>query len=118
MDRDNVLESCFEFAYANAITKEMGTVIRKKCHGCRTGNLSQTKHECITLSKEELLDLHYNDIVKYVDENTVRWEDSVTCSNISKDLVKIYCKYWIETKMNTYDWKRRVIDMCIRSHMK
>lgn len=119
MDRDivSLMESYFDFIYSKAIALEMRNVVKKLCEGCHSGNLSQTKHACLTLSDGELLELYFEEIVKAVDENTIlqQWEESVKCiDNISEELIymyklKLFCKDWRETDMKTERWRQTMI---------
>lgn len=120
MDRDNtlIMNSYFDFLYAKAICQELPAVLKHICEGCVHGKLSQTKHDCMTLTQLEQLEYAFDDIVKVIDENSIlmKWEESVACIDIPKEVLalyrlKVYCKDWRETDMKTPQWRQRMISL-------
>lgn len=71
-----LLDSCFDFFYAQEISSMMYTVVKNRCDGCLSGHLSQTKHTCLAISKRELLTLYFEDMINAADKRSVlsRWE--------------------------------------------
>lgn len=66
-----LLESYFNVLYAKAMLSVMKTVVKDMCDGCQYGSLSQTKHTCLVLSKEEQLNRYFEQIVNAVYEDYI-----------------------------------------------
>lgn len=117
----SLLQSYFDFFYAKEIRDKMRPVLKAKCLGCQNARLSQTDHDCLTLTDEQQLNLYFDDVLLDVDETDIlqRWQDAVSVLDISSELIdmfklKIYCKDWRETDMKTLQWRNKMINMTVR----
>lgn len=118
MDLQNVplLESYFDFIYAEEIIDIISSVFEKMCIGCKYGYLSQLEHTCL-MSTKERLEMYFDNILSEVDELCVidKWYKKVLMiSAISPSTVNMYklklnCIDWREGVMKTTTWKRRMI---------
>ena len=112
-----LLDSYFDFIYARKISNIVYTVAKEHCVGCQHVSLSQSDHTCL-LEKKALLDLHFDHILKLIDEDSIIqiWYTSVLCSDISPELIEMYklkikCRDWRDTDMKTPFWRRKMINM-------
>lgn len=117
----SLLQSYFDFFYAKEIRDKMRPVFKAKCLGCQNAFLSQTDHDCLTLTDEQQLNLYFDDVLLDVDETDIlqRWRDAISVLDTSSELIdmfklKIYCKDWRETDMKTLQWKNKMINMTVR----
>ena len=117
----SLLQSYFDFFYAKEIKMKMRSVFKAKCEGCKNSRLSQTEHACLSLSNEQQLVLHFDDVLLDMDENEIllRWQDAVSVLDMSSDVIemfklKIHCKDWRQTDMKTVEWRSNMINMTVR----
>lgn len=117
----SLLQSYFDFFYAKEIRDKMRPVFKAKCLGCQNAFLSQTDHDCLTLTDEQQLNLYFDDVLLDVDETDIlqRWRDAISVLDTSSELIdmfklKIYCKDWRETDMKTLQWRNKMINMTVR----
>ena len=54
--------------YAEAVKDKLHAVSRQMCFGCQKGQLSQTRHSCITLTSEQMLQRYFTHILLHIDE--------------------------------------------------
>lgn len=116
METTKLLETYFDFIYAEAIMNEMIGVFRNNCTGCQRGNLSQTNHACLMLSEQQQLELYFEDILTKVNEMDIlrQWDSAVSVlHDISSELVTMYrlkigCRDWRETDMKTLEWRSKI----------
>lgn len=122
MEKNNVflLDSYFDFLYAQDIFKQMNVVVKRNCVGCREGLLSQRDHPCLSETNKKLLDLYFEEILKLIDEEDIvhRWYQNVICLDISRELIELYqlkikCKDWRAVEMKTPTWRRKIINMTV-----
>ena len=116
-----LLNSYFDFYYAKEIGLKMNSVFKEKCFGCQCCSLSQLDHSCVTLTKAQLLELYFEDVLREVDEEVIlsNWLASASALDVSSELVdmfklKLFCKDWRETDMKTPAWKTKMINMTIQ----
>lgn len=117
----SLLQSYFDFFYAKEIRDKMRPVFKAKCLGCQNAFLSQTDHDCLTLTDEQQLNLYFDDVLLDVDETDIlqRWRDAISVLDTSSELIdmfklKIYYKDWRETDMKTLQWRNKMINMTVR----
>ena len=117
----SLLQSYFDFFYAKEIRDKMRPVFKAKCLGRQNAFLSQTDHDCLTLTDEQQLNLYFDDVLLDVDETDIlqRWRDAISVLDKSSELIdmfklKIYCKDWRETDMKTLQWRNKMINMTVR----
>ena len=114
-----LLDSYFDFCYSRTIVDVMFDVMKNKCSGCVRGDLSQLYHSCMSMSTEQRLKYHFEDILQEIDENEiiVKWQTAVSIiDGISPGLINMYklrigCRDWRATGMKTPEWKSRMIRM-------
>lgn len=116
----SLLESYFEYLYANAIIEQLIEQFRNLCLGCQEARLSQRNHICV-LTKEEQLKLHFDWLLSVVDEEDVvqNWHKVVTCLDMISDEFssyreKITSRQWRDTEMKTLLWKKRLTKTAIQ----
>jgi predicted nucleotidyltransferase len=113
----SLLESYFDFFYAKAILEETLRTTKKKCDGCRVESLSQRHHTCLSRTTREQLEIYFEDILLYVDENDIlsKWEDAVSLIEdnalVGLYRLKIYSRDWRKTDMKSAEWKSKMIKM-------
>lgn len=90
----------------------------------------QMDHSCLTLSKTDQLKLFFEDILLVVDEHDIlsNWERSTSLLESVDEIVglfrlKIYCRDWRETDMQSLIWKSKIIRMteqllCLDNRLK
>jgi hypothetical protein len=117
-----LLESYWDFFYARHVLDGMNGIIKTKCTGCQNGYLSQREHSCLSLTKHEQLEMYFDDIVLGVHEEYVIMQWCLAVSQIdtfpqevvSSYKLKLKCQDWRETDMKSEQWKKRIINMCVR----
>ena len=77
-------------------------------------------HACLTLTDEHQLKLHFEEILKDVDESDIfkQWNDEVSItemplSPIGMFMLKLYCLDWRVTDMKSAQCRNRMIDMIV-----
>lgn len=111
----SLLDSYFDFIYANEICDKSRFLFKQMCWGCQKDSLSQLDHTCV-LSKYEQLELHFEEMTQRLDEEDLimKWNKQVHClSGISSEFIsmfrlKLSCKDWRDTDMKTEVWKNRI----------
>ena len=114
MEDFRLLESYFEFFYAQEIVKRTYGVVKKNCSGCQLGCLSQTDHSC--LYPREQLESYWEEILGEVDEMEIlrKWDSAVSVlRDVSPELVSVYklkidCRDWRDTDMKTEAWNSKM----------
>ena len=114
-----LLESYFDFLYAKTICNTADEVLKRMCDGCRSCNLSQRNHTCLSVSKVERIEIYFQDILETIKEEEIlnEWTKIVEgLHDIQTGLkylfrLKIGCKDWRETQMKTQTWKCRMLKM-------
>ena len=117
-----LLDSYWDFFYARNIMDVMSVVVNRNCTGCENGCLSQREHSCLYFTKQEQLELYFDDIMRDVNEEEVlrMWHEAVSSIEyIPSEVVALYklklnCRDWRETDMKTDTWVKKIISMCIR----
>ena len=119
-----LLQSYFDFFYAKEIKDKRPLVFKAKRIGCQNARLSQRDHNRLTLTEVQQLNLYFEDVLLYVDENDIlqRWEDAVCILDMSSELIymfklKLFCKDWRETNMKyiaNLQWRNKMITMALQ----
>ena len=117
----SLLQSYFDFYYANEIRLKMHRVFQTKCSGCQSSRLSQIDHACLMLTEEQQLKLHFEDILLDVDESEIlkQWNDAVTVIGIPSELIEMFglklgCLDWRQADMKSAKCRDRMIHMTMR----
>ena len=116
----SLLDSYFDFVYAEEIKSVLHDVCRKNCGGCTINSLSQLDHTCLLTMKEQL-QLYWDYIIHEINEEGVieKWYGMVYTMNYIPLVVvdfyklKLECRDWRETNMKTETWKKRMINMTL-----
>ena len=116
MSSSSLLESYLDFFYAKEILYRLPMVMKQKCEGCLWGSLSQTDHDCVSLTKRQQLSFCFEDILRVIDEQDIllKWREAVATLESSEYIafyeLKLSCKDWRNT-MKTPGWKYRLIKL-------
>lgn len=117
----SLLQSYFDFFYAKEVCNKMDLVFKKNCLGCQSFSLSQIGHTCLSLAREQQLELYFEDVLLEVDELDIlkKWCEAASVIDVSTELIemfklKIYCKDWRETDMKTLEWKTKMIKLTVQ----
>ena len=116
----SLLDSYFDFVYAEEIKSVLHDVCIKNCGGCTINSLSQLDRTCLLTMKEQL-QLYWDYILHEINEEGVieKWYGMVyTMKFIPLVVVDFYklkleCRDWRETNMKTETWKKRMINMTL-----
>lgn len=114
-----LMDSYLDFFYANEILHRLREVIHRHCEGCVLDSLSQLDHTCLNSTKRQQLSLHFEDILKLLDEGDilVKWRQAVTPLEDETYLamyeLKFNCADWRET-MKTPSWKYRMMKLSVQ----
>lgn len=106
-----LLDSCFNFFYAQEISSVMYTVVKSRCDGSQSGHLSQTNLTCLAMSERELLTLYFEDMINAEDKRTIlsRWETA------AKELDDITDEDMDMYKRSIFDrWREKMYTMILR----
>ena len=114
-----LMNSYFDFVYAQALLGMKNTVIRKNCFGCITDHPSQSQHDCIMndfiYDDEHAIEFYFEEMLQEVDEEKIllSWEDFVRGHNISSSVIDLHKKVISSkdylTVMKTDSWKHKMI---------
>ena len=113
-----LMNSYFNFIYAQAMLAIKWTVIKNKCYGCQIDHPSQTEHDCIMMDfrmdDEYSIDIYFEEMLTEVDEVKIllAWEELVRGLNISNEVVNMHktvisSKDYLEV-MKTDQWKKKL----------